>query len=35
MINNINIDLMQLEQIKSELKQLSYELSKFWNCLYT
>jgi hypothetical protein len=29
------MDLMQLERIKSELKQLSYELSKFWNCLYT
>jgi hypothetical protein len=29
------MDIMQLEQIKSEIKQLSYELSKFWNCLYT
>jgi hypothetical protein len=29
MINNINMRLMQLEQIKKELKWITYELNKF------
>jgi hypothetical protein len=30
MINNINMRLMQLEQIKKELKWITYELNKFF-----
>jgi hypothetical protein len=29
MINNINVNLMQLEWIKKELKLITYELNKF------
>jgi hypothetical protein len=29
MINNINVNLMELEWIKQELKRITYELNKF------
>jgi hypothetical protein len=29
MVNNINMNLMQLEWIKKELKWITYELTKF------
>jgi hypothetical protein len=35
MVNNINMNLMQLEWIKKELKWITYELNNFMEIFYT
>jgi hypothetical protein len=35
MINNINMNLIQFEWVKKELKWITYELNKFLEFFYT